>query len=313
MAFKQKPTYTLADFKGDFVLGQKDADVRKMQEILQYFGEKYEYTIDPQELAEGIFGPSTQEASEKLRKAAILHATDFAKDDAGKQLLKLVLQLVFRIDIDELDPTYARGNHKRISTYREATGIQFDALRAGVRESEPTNSYAANLALQYVGQREQGNNRGPMVSMFCNGQQGLPWCGGFIDYVMANAYGREPKVYGQSNPLAAISYETEAKKHGAFHSRASHYTPKAGDVVVFSRQGGNHVGIITGVDESGTVSYVAGNSSNAVRESTYSLAKPPASLRGYAATEELAAAKGISTRMLPLRWRNPFFFIEAPN
>ena len=289
-------TYTVKDFPRDLVLGDKGEDVHKMQQMLIDFQSKHkdavQFKISDEALKQQLYDDSTKEAAEKVRRAA-MQSPDMLKDEQATAILKLIMQFIFHTDIESLAPENGVGNRNVIRHYSSAREYELDALGAGAlaQRGEPTSSSAANFALKLVGQREEPGNRGPLVS-FLGGRQGLPWCGSFVDKAMTEAYGT-PKVYAQANTAAAISFKDEAEKYGAFHGKKAGYMPLPGDVVVFSRPGGNHVGIVSGVKD-GIVSYVAGNTSNSVGESTFKLDSPPSSLRGYAATEELAAAKNIS-------------------
>lgn len=149
----------------------------------------------------------------------------------------------------------------------------------------------AELATKLVGQKEKGDNCGSIVAV-TDGANGQPWCASFANYVFDKTM---PDVYDQKNFPSAISFKEQGERYGAFHKKSELYQPEIGDAIVFTRQGGNHVGIITGYDETThQVTYVAGNDGNAVRERTFSLDKKPESLLGFTSSSEVAAAKGVS-------------------
>lgn len=149
---------------------------------------------------------------------------------------------------------------------------------------------AAELATRFMGQKEVGKNCGAIVQLSGVGQ-GQPWCGGFAHYIFSQTM---PDVYHEKgeNFNLAITYKTYGEKHGAFHTKGSDYTPEVGDAIVFSREGGNHVGIVTKI-ENGKVTYIAGNDGNKVDSNSFDAATPPANLLGFTSSRELAAAKHI--------------------
>jgi uncharacterized protein (TIGR02594 family) len=77
----------------------------------------------------------------------------------------------------------------------------------------------------------------------------IPWCGLFMALVAHRAEKEWPK-----SPLWALSWAT-------FGTRTS--TPMLGDVLVFTRQGGGHVGIYVGEDET-AYHVLGGNQSDKV-------------------------------------------------
>ena len=149
----------------------------------------------------------------------------------------------------------------------------------------------ANLARNMRGMGEAGNNGGPLVRA-AMGYEGDPWCGGFVNYVFAQA--GLPGIYPQTDFRLARSYMREAERHGAFHSGQSQ-RPQVGDVVVFTR-GANpqsgHVGIIVAVNGD-EITYVSGNDGNQVTERTFNRHSPPPALLGYSDTRAIARARGI--------------------
>lgn len=149
----------------------------------------------------------------------------------------------------------------------------------------------ANLARNMRGMGEAGNNGGPLVRA-AMGYEGAPWCGGFVNYVFAQA--GLSGIYLQTDFRLARSYMREAERHGAFHSGQSK-PPQVGDVVVFTR-GANpqsgHVGIIVAVNGD-EITYVSGNDGNQVTERTFNRHSPPPALLGYSDTRAIARARGI--------------------
>jgi len=90
-----------------------------------------------------------------------------------------------------------------------------------------------SVARSQIGQGELfGNNRGPAIRQYLNGREGLPWCAGFVSYCLREA-GYE------------LPYTLRAKEFLKFGKRVKN--PKPGDLIVFSRQGGGHIGIVSEV------------------------------------------------------------------
>ena len=90
-----------------------------------------------------------------------------------------------------------------------------------------------DIARSQIGQGEiGGDNRGATVKKYTHGQE-VAWCAGFVSWTLHKA--------GKTTPymLAARSYLNVGTKVK---------NPKPGDVVVFKRKGGGHVGIVESVD-----------------------------------------------------------------
>lgn len=90
-----------------------------------------------------------------------------------------------------------------------------------------------SIAQSQIGLGEiDSNNKGQYVRQYLNGQEGLPWCAGFISYCFKQA--------GYNLP-----YFLRAKSYLKVGQSVSN--PQTGDLIVFSRQGGGHIGIISKV------------------------------------------------------------------
>lgn len=101
-----------------------------------------------------------------------------------------------------------------------------------------------SVAQSQIGLGEQwGNNRGVYVRQYLNGQENLPWCAGFVSYCA--------KQSGMHIP-----YTLRAKDYLKLGTKTNN--PKAGDLIVFSRKGGGHVGIIEKVTAT-TITTIEGN------------------------------------------------------
>lgn len=80
------------------------------------------------------------------------------------------------------------------------------------------------------------------------------WCGNFMNLVL------ERTGHGRSNSNLARSF-------ASYGTRVS--GPQVGAIAVMSRNGGGHVGVVSGVDAKGNVIVVSGNHNKRVAESTY--------------------------------------------
>lgn len=131
-------------------------------------------------------------------------------------------------------------------------------------------------ARKYIGQGEQGaNNAGPFVERTLGANRGDPWCSYFVSRVTKDVgedvWGRLP---------AAKSWYTNAKKSGMTVDE-----PQMGDIAVFTRKGGGHVGIIDSVNGN-TITTIEGNVGSypaTVRRMTYDRRKMP-NLVGFVRT-----------------------------
>lgn len=96
------------------------------------------------------------------------------------------------------------------------------------------NSNLANKVLRVarsqIGQGELwGNNKGPAVQRYLQRRDALPWCAGFVSYVL-NKSG------------AQFRYTLRAKEF--LSQGVKVLKPLPGDVVIFTRSGGGHTGIV---------------------------------------------------------------------
>jgi uncharacterized protein (TIGR02594 family) len=87
-----------------------------------------------------------------------------------------------------------------------------------------------SIARQEIGHGELlFDNFGPDVARYMQGRQGQPWCAGFVSYVLQKAGYQLPYTLRARNFL----------KYGKSVSK-----PAPGDLAVFSRGSGGHVGIV---------------------------------------------------------------------
>ena len=129
-------------------------------------------------------------------------------------------------------------------------------------EITPLTVARSQIGLGEVG----GNNRGPYVRAYLNGREDLPWCAGFVSYCVKEAGYKAP-------------YTLRAKNYLGYGRRVNN--PKPGDIIVFTRAGGGHVGIIETVSN-GKITTIEGNTGSypsKVKRITYT--GTPKNLVGY--------------------------------
>nr|DAY41076.1 MAG TPA: Tail associated lysozyme [Caudoviricetes sp.] len=86
-----------------------------------------------------------------------------------------------------------------------------------------------------------------------------PWCGTFVAHCLKTAGRRIPQYWARAKAY------TEAGKQIA--------RPAYGSIVVFTRDGGGHVGFVIGRDAAGNLMVLGGNQSNMVNVKPFSLAR----------------------------------------
>ncbi len=118
-------------------------------------------------------------------------------------------------------------------------GVILFFLYVGTARADVVSVAQSQIGLGEVG----GNNKGMYVRKYLNGQEGLPWCAGFVSWCVREAGYDIPYL------LRAKSY----LKYGEVVN-----DPQPGDIVVFSRKGGGHVGIIERVTKDKIIS-IEGN------------------------------------------------------
>lgn len=108
----------------------------------------------------------------------------------------------------------------------------------------PARADIISIAQSQIGLGELGgNNRGIYVRKYLNGQEGLPWCAGFVSWCMKEA--------GYDLP-----YLLRAKSFLKYGNPVSE--PQAEDLIIFSRKGGGHVAIVEKVSKDAIIT-IEGN------------------------------------------------------
>lgn len=107
------------------------------------------------------------------------------------------------------------------------------------KETTPLSIAQSQIGLGEIG----SNNKGVYVRKYLNGKEGLPWCAGFISYCLKKAQIKAP-------------YTLRARDFMKLGRLVKN--PQAGDLIIFSRQGGGHVEIIEKITKD-TIITIAGN------------------------------------------------------
>ncbi len=112
-------------------------------------------------------------------------------------------------------------------------------LMVRVARAEVVSVAQSQIGLGEIG----GNNRGAYVRQYLNGRENLPWCAGFVSYCL--------KKSGYH-----LLYTLRAKDFLKYGKLVNN--PQVGDLIIFSRQGGGHIGIIEKV-QGKTITTIEGN------------------------------------------------------
>lgn len=94
-----------------------------------------------------------------------------------------------------------------------------------------------NIARSQIGCGEWGaNNKGLCVRAYMKGQEGLPWCAGFVSYCLERA------GYQYHYTFRALDF-------AKFGESIYPTEVQSGDLVIFKRNGGGHIGIVERVNK----------------------------------------------------------------
>ena len=100
---------------------------------------------------------------------------------------------------------------------------------ASFANSNTAQKIISNARAQ-IGQGELwGNNKGPAVQRYLKRKDALPWCAGFVSYCL--------KTSG-----VKFRYTLRAKDFLTYGVKV--LLPFPGDLVIFTRKGGGHIGIV---------------------------------------------------------------------
>lgn len=122
---------------------------------------------------------------------------------------------------------------------------------------EGTAGKAAQIALGEVNMRGQQAHKK-------YGEKGA-WCAAFVDWAYQKASGLVKTPWGNSHSVVNIA-EWAKNANKFVQTNDFRAGAKTGDLIVFKR---SHIGMITKVDENGTVHTIEGNTGDKVAERTY--------------------------------------------
>ena len=224
------------------VLGDKGPEVGDVHQLLLEVGE----SVDPGELSQSFFGPST--------RVAVL---DFQAAHVDAQGHPLVQDGVVgpRTRAALADP------HGPLDRY-----IMQD-WRGDAALTSPAARPVVLAAIGEIGTCEEplGSNRGPKVDIY-NGPDnlGFPWCANFASWCWSHADGGSP--FGKL--ASVIKIRDWGARHGHLIGAIDRLLP--GDIWGILRTDGHgHCGLVTAPELSGeSISSVEGNCSNSVRGTT---------------------------------------------
>lgn len=124
---------------------------------------------------------------------------------------------------------------------------------------------ASNSSLDNKSANPGSSNYTKYGKHFGNTGPSWPWCAQFVSWAADQA---QLPTDAMIRSASCATIESDFKKKGRFHNKSG-YTPKRGDVVLFTSSGSSHVGIVTGMKD-GQVKTIEGNTSNKVAQRSYS-------------------------------------------
>lgn len=186
--------------------------------------------------------------------------------------------------------TTTDGLHYNTSTYKAIHQYVQKVLGSGATQNSTSlRTKLLQIAQAEVGTKETGSNECKYNDWYYGHHvagSAYPWCAVFVSWC-ANQAGMLntfiPKTASCSEGMSWYS------KKGWYKQKGS-YTPQAGDIIYFG--GGSHTGIVKSCDGS-TVHTIEGNSSNSVKENSYSVGS--SYISGYGAYEGAGVAGAISS------------------
>jgi uncharacterized protein (TIGR02594 family) len=130
------------------------------------------------------------------------------------------------------------------------------AAAVAAEASAPRSRHGRPLELGYAKQAAASNDLIAEARRYLGGNptgRGSLWCGAFLDLVLK----RTGHKGGGNLARGYARYGTKVDG------------PQVGAIAVMTRNGGGHVGIVTGVDASGNPVVISGNHNNRVEEAVY--------------------------------------------
>lgn len=185
--------------------------------------------------------------------------------------------------------TTVDGVHYNNATYKAIHQYVQKVLGSGATQNSTSlRTKLLQIAQAEVGTKESGINSVKYNDWYYGSHvsgSAYPWCAVFVSWC-ANQAGMLntfiPKTASCSNGMSWYSNKGWYKKRGS-------YTPQAGDIIYFG--GGSHTGIVKSCDGS-KVYTIEGNSSNSVKENSYSI--DSSYISGYGAYEGAGVAGNLS-------------------
>lgn len=119
------------------------------------------------------------------------------------------------------------------------------------------------LALSFAGLHERGQNRGVWIDVFNRSVKnplGAPWCAGFVSYCLEQTQVTSPRV----RTGWARGFIVGRESYTANDVALGRVTPQPGDLAIWTRNGGGHIGQVLRWSQSAGVT-VEGNFRDAVR------------------------------------------------
>lgn len=159
------------------------------------------------------------------------------------------------LEIEALEEPRAAGTTDTVSVYGLPDNIGTGGSSGGVTTGGASGSAAAFVAaaMRYVGYREGPNNDNIFGQWAGNNY--AAWCVYFVGKCAADSSAPIPTGYGYVGDMRAYF-----QSRGLYHTVASGYIPKAGDLMI---QGDRHIGIVRSATRS-AVYTVEGNYSDSV-------------------------------------------------
>lgn len=178
----------------------------------------------------------------------------------------------------QIDGEFGPESTRQLATYQASKGLiatgtldrlTWASLTAGLAGALAPTARGVDLqqtmvavASRWVGLRELPGNRGPLVRVLCDGQEGpaWAWCAGFVRQVTRQAcaaWGREAPSW---LTLRVTEIATRAKVADAFIAeREAKGMVRAGDVFLVRKAGRwSHTGLVVGT-EPGGIRTIEGN------------------------------------------------------
>jgi len=135
-----------------------------------------------------------------------------------------------------------------------------------------TSASAAKIALGELGNSEANGG----YKKYTNGRNEA-WCADFVNYAFKKANGGKTPWGGDITSVDQL--RSWGQSQGIYSQQKDGRGIKPGDIAIFKDNGRSHTGIVTKVDDDGTIHTIEGNTSDKVGERQYKAGE--ASLSGF--------------------------------